>query len=576
MSPLSAASQGRLFWPIVVGMLIFLAAIQILSIRDESPTWDEPLELAAGYSYLKTGDFRLNPEHPPLEKMISALPLLALGPSLPLNSDGWRRADEYVFGREFLYHNNIPAESILFAARLMCIFLTLCLGFSIAAWTKTRLGSGATLLALAFYIFDPTVIAHGRYVKNDLAVTLFAFLACIAWGAYLTRPNNFRLILSGLALGCAIAAKYSAIFLLPAFFILFFIRRWQSKPGVKLGAIRSARGVVLVSVLVVALCYAPAIPQLLPATRSMRAHNPGIQMLYQVVPQALPGARTIISLSRQLGLQAHPFFQGMLIFLDNSRGGREAYLFGMHSSSGWWFYFPAAFLVKTPVSTLTGLLLAAWLLLRARPWARLRAISFDWYVLAVPLTIYLALAVTSRVDIGIRHLLPAYPFFFIAAAGLLTHTRWKAKTPVIGIIVMGFAVESLSIFPYYTSFFNILVGGPSHGRVILVDSNLDWGQDARRLKNWMNTQEVPEICLCYFGNEDLERLGIRYHDLPVTSETTARDALDCWAAISATPLQGVYRNADDFAWLRDRKPEAHVGYSIYLFDLRKSRHSKPY
>jgi hypothetical protein len=572
MRSFSAAGQARLFWPIVIALLIFLAVIQVLSIRDESATWDEPLELAAGYSYLKTGDFRLNPEHPPLAKVIAALPLIALGPNLPLDSDSWRQADQAAFGREFLYRNSVPAESILFAARLACIFLTLCLGVAIAVWTRAKLGTSAALLALTFYVFDPTVIAHGRYVKNDLAVSLFAFLACIAWGAYLTRPRIFRLVASGLTLGCAIAAKFSAVFLLPVFVILYAIRRWQRKDEAMPAAILSLCGVAFVSAIVVALCYAPAAAQLVPLTRSMREHRLSVQMLYAVLPPDLPAASSMISVSRRLGLQAHPFLLGLLAVFKNNRGGHEAYLLGMHSMSGWWYFFPVAFAVKTPVATLAGLLLAAWLGLRARPWTRLRATSFHWYVLAVPAAVYGALTIASPVNIGIRHLLPAYPFLFVLAAGLLTRATWKAKSAVIAVIVTGLAVESLSIYPYYTSFFNILSGGPAHGRAILVDSNLDWGQDARRLKTWMSTHHVPEICLAYFGNEDLDRLGIRYYDLPVTGETAARDALDCWAAISATPLQGAYRNPDDFAWLRDRKPSGHIGYSIYLFDLRKPPH----
>lgn len=119
-------------------------------------------------------------------------------------------------------------------------------------------------------------------------------------------------------------------------------------------------------------------------------------------------------------------------------------------------------------------------------------------------------------------------------------------------------IESIATYPYYLSFFNVLAGGPSHGSAILLDSNLDWGQDARRLKAWMTAHHTSEVCIAFFGSE------VRTHEIE------ARAALDCWGAVSVTLLQGLYVGPDAFAWLRARKPADRIGYSIYIFDLRRA------
>ena len=558
----------RLFWPLTIVLLGFLVAVQVLSMRDESPTWDEPIELAAGYSYLKTGDFRLNPEHPPLAKMIQALPLLALQPVLPTDSVNWREGDETEFGREFLFRNRIPSGSILFAARLASVFLTLCLGMAITLWTRSSFGPGAALLALTLFALDPTVIAHGRYVKNDIALALFAFLACVAWGSYLNRPTRWRLLLSGIAAGCACAVKYSAVFLAPVFVVLYAIRAWQRKSEALPGAIRSLAGAGAAGALVILLVYAPATRLLRPATQSMRARNPEIRMLYSSIPNEVPAAAALISVSRRLGIQSHPLLQGVVDILYRNYHSNINYLLGKFSPTGWWYYFPVAFAVKTPVATLVAIALAAWLGLHWRPWRRLRSISFTWFVMAVPLGVYATASLASHINIGIRHLLPAYPFLFVLTAALLTRTSWRWKSAVLLLLVAGLGAESISIYPYYLSFFNVLAGGPSNGHAILLDSNLDWGQDARRLKTWMDAHHTSEVCAAFFGSEDLGRIGI--HDLlmPRTPDIEQRNSIDCWGAVSVTLLEGLYVGTDAFAWLRGRKPVDRIGYSIYIYDLR--------
>jgi 4-amino-4-deoxy-L-arabinose transferase-like glycosyltransferase len=249
------ATPRAWFWPAAVALLAYLGAVQILASRQESHIIDEPTELAAGFSYLKTGDFRMNPEHPPLSKILAALPLLAFHASLPLDSGAWAKGDEFTFGVEF-FSNARKWNRLLFAARVMSILITSCLGLAIALWTRAAFGSAAAILALTLYAFDPTITANGHYVKNDVAFSLFSFLACIAWGAFVMRPEARRLLLAGLVLGLAMATKFSAFYLFPVFAILYAIRRWQGQKGLSFWhGIRSLSVVSAVSAAVVFLVY---------------------------------------------------------------------------------------------------------------------------------------------------------------------------------------------------------------------------------------------------------------------------------------------------------------------------------
>lgn len=557
------APNHRLFWPLTAALLACLSAAQLIPAWRESNIGDEPVELAAGYSYLKTGDFRMNPEHPPLAKMLAALPLLALHPALPLDSPFWTRGDEYGFGVRFFQQNSGSLDTILFAARLTSILLTVCLGLAIAIWTRAAFGPGAALLALTLYAFDPTVGAHGHYVKNDLPVTLFGFLAAIAWGAFLIRPGTRRLALAGVALGLAVATKFSALFLLPVLAILYAIRWWQGQKGLSL---RHGLGSVLAAALlaggVVFLLYGA-----LAWSHGVRLGGIDARACRDLLDR--DPARAMARLVSRGVLRVHPFLEGLIVLVDHNTIGHPAYLLGKHGTTGWWYYFPVAFAVKTPAATLALLAVAILLLLR-RLWnTRLRAAPFPWFVAAVPAAVFGAFSMASHLNMGIRHLLPIWPFVFILGAAALARMRFRYRPAILALLVAALAAESLSIGPHYLAFFNVLAGGPAHGPAILADSNIDWGQDAKNLAAWLHARGISQVCLDYFGTADIGRLGVRGPSLPATWETGRRASLDCVAAISTNILYDAFSDPRQHAWLRALHPTARIGYSIYVYDLRR-------
>ena len=268
----------------------------------------------------------------------------------------------------------------------------------------------------------------------------------------------------------------------------------------------------------------------------------------------------------------HPFFEGLLLQADHNTIGHQAYLLGMRGTEGWWYYFLVAFAVKMPAATLAFLALAGLLLLRRLWHTGIRSATlacFPWFAVCVPAAVFGAFSMLSHLDIGIRYLLPIWPFVFILAAAAVTRARFRYRTALLTMLVAGLAAESISICPHYLAFFNVLAGGPANGPAILADSNIDWGQDAKNLAAWLDAHRVSQVCLDYWGTADIGRLGVRGPSLPATWETGRRASIDCIGAISTNILYDAFSNPAQHAWLRALRPEARIGYSIYIYDLRR-------
>jgi len=475
-------------------------------------------------------------EQPPLAKVLAALPLLYLNPRLPVEDPSWINKQDIEFGIAFLYHNRIPADTMLMAARSMIILLTIALGVLVAAWTRRSFGNGAALLAVALLAFDPNILAHGHYATTDLGATFFMFAACLAWDAFLGSKRKVHLVLAGVLLGFAIGTKFSALMLLPVFAILYAIRWWQQRE--RFSALHfggSLLSVAVIAYLAIVLVYLPEAKFFVPAWAMKR---PG------------PALDTVVDRSNMLGdlvcrvgniasLQANSFYRGFSDFAQHNAGGHPSYLLGQISDTGWWYYFPVVFLVKTPTADLLlfGFLLTGGILVLFRNGFR---VTPSWATILVPAVLYFGLSMTSRIDLGIRHLLPFYPFFFIAiAAGFFTlfKLRWTSWTGrVLMIVGLLLAAESLSAFPDYLSFFNLVSGGTQNGPRYLLDSNIDWGQDLKNLKLYMSTHPARPFCLEYFGNADPAYYGMNVGYVARTNQPKERQDMDCMAAISVTLL----------------------------------------
>lgn len=565
----SRSDQPRpIFWILTAACLVSLAAAELLSVGNEAQTWDEGIEIAAGYSYLKTGEYRFSVGHPPLSRVLAALPLLVLGPTLPLADRSWATGDGVTFGRLFLYHNRIPAEKLLFASRAPMIAVAVILGLAIALWTRRLFGEWAAVGAVALYSFDPNIVAMGRYVKHDLLVTLFCLAAVACWGELLRGGRRRWVLLCGVACGLALSTKFGAAFLPVAFVAL-----WAVTGGRTLKPLRAAASlavVLAISSIVLLAAYAPGWRKMMPATRAYRAAHPEARRIGDRLTVATPRATAFMRLCTQIGLQDHPLLMGVTAFIDHASGVHHAYLLGQTSEAGWWYYFPVAFGVKTPVATLAALL-AALALAGRRLIEGVRNVRLEWWLCAIPAVVYAILTLINRVNIGERHLFPIYPFLFAGIAGAIARCEWRPLRYAVPALAALLVIESAGIFPDYLTFFNFIAGGPDAGPRYLLDSNLDWGQGLLNVRDYWIARGRPPLCFDYFGTADLDYYGIPHEWVPRTGEAEARAQVNCLAAVSLTSLYGVYTDAGQFSWLRERRPDAIVGHSVYIYDLRKMR-----
>jgi hypothetical protein len=539
------------FWPLVAVLLGAMAAVQVVTVRGESQIYDESNQLLSGYTYLTSGRFTTAVEQPPLVKLLWAVAVAALRPSPP--PEHIAVEDPWPAGREFLYRNRVPADAMLMAGRSCAIAISILLGVAIAYWGK-RLGSArGAAWAVCLYALDPNFLAHGRYMKNDVAAALLIFVGAMTWGAWLMRPSRKLLWLSGMVLGLGIAAKFSALILPPVFVILYAIRRWQERRAFVTGAcLRPLGGVALIACVVVFAVYGFEIRPL------------GDSGIFR---RLAPGA----SWAASIPVPAMSFFRGLgeVGLKQTATGHAYAYLLGERSQFGWWYMTPVALAVKTPLAVLALLAVVAGVVIGRCRRVVWRDVEFKWFVMAVPPAAYLALALGTHFHAGIRHLLPIYPFLFVFAACVLcggAALRWRWRVALGGAALL--AVESAGIYPHYLAFFNALAGGPAGGQRYLVDSNLDWGQDVKNLKRYLDAHGVQRVSISYFGMADLDYYGIRHEALPDVRDLEAARRLDAVAAISVTNLA---LEPGRWAGLAALRPDARIGYSINVYDLRVHR-----
>jgi hypothetical protein len=553
----------------VAAALGLYATLAVTSLRRKSATFDECAHLPAAYTHLALGDYRLSPDHPPLVKHLAALPLVLGGAKFARDDPMFAQRRQWELGRRFLYRWN-DADTLFLRGRSAIVALGCVLALAVCLWTRRLFGPRAAALALVLCVLSPETLAHGQLVTTDLGAALFIFLAVAAFERLTDRPTPARVLAAGAALGAALATKFSALVLLPVLALLAVValRGRRVRAAAVIGA---AAGMVATAVLVVWASY---------GFQRRFSSDPAVDAAIdweRLRPESALIAEPVL-LARRLSLLPDPYLFGFFRFFKHSES-RPEFLLGRRSSGGTWYYFPVTFALKTPLA-LVGLLALA-LATRARPPGPARAGS-EWFVW-LPVGVYLLLTLTRGIHIGHRHLLPVYPFLFVAAGRAAAWAfpagrSWpqalrSAPGLAVAALVAWHLAATLRIHPHYLAYFNEAAGGPARGYRLLADSNLDWGQDLKELASYLARHGITDCTLSYFGTADPEyhrvpcRLLAGYmlpHPRQVVSEVRAGDLL----AVSATNLQGLYVEPKEeplMALLRQRAPLAQVGYSILIY-----------
>jgi hypothetical protein len=506
----------------VAAILAAFVALSLWEMHDESATYDEGPHLSAAYTALRLGDYRLVTEQPPLGRRIAAMSLLTEDVRLP-SGPAWSAADHFRYGFEFLYQSGNDADRLLQRARLAMLSWGILLILSVYAVARRLFGPGGGVVAMAAAAFNPSILGHAHLVTTDVAPAALVLLAVAAFQLWLERAGALRAAAAGVLAGGAVATKFSALALGPIFALQLASWWWRSgggEPSIH-GAAPRQRGVVrwsgeLASIALIAYAVIWGAYGFRYAASPDPSYDPLSTM--QFGPRAWPPALAPLA-AHQLLPEA--LLAGIAELGHHAQAGHSGFALGMYSQHGWWWYLPLAFLVKNPVSLLALVSLGVFAWWRGRRTSSGAALvdgraapRRTWgTAIAAAAAVCAGIAMASPLAMGIRHLLLAFPFAFVAcgAAASLGRGgaggRWTRRC--VGVLVVGLVAECLVESPHHLAYFNAPTLALAPREHVLTDSNLDWGQDLGRLKRYMDAHGVERIKLAYFGMASPRQLGLR-------------------------------------------------------------------
>jgi len=530
------------FFHVAAGALIAAFFLQsFLSSLVKSPTSDEPPHIAAGLSYVQKGVFTPNPQHPPLLKEMAAISLLLAGVRLPdsptvsaMLNEPQGPQFEWGVGNDLITQGG--PQKVMFWARLPLILLSTLLGLLIYLWGRRILGDTGALGALFLFAMDPNLLAHSQFVTTDMGMAVFTTLFFFSLWSYLRSPGLARLLWSGFAMGLLLCAKFSAVFMIPVSLALLLAaallqpRAEGQNTGKRLAGAFCQFGVmgIVASLVVMAIYF---------STSGLSAYVHGLRSVYA---------------------DANPNY---LAYMAGELKPRFA------------SYFAVAWLLKEPLASIALVILGLVALIRSRQIGVL-----DKLFLFLPPAVLFVACTAWAVDMGIRYLIPAFPFACLAGGAgiaMLIRNRSTWTRGLTAVLCVWIAVAAAGIYPDHLSYFNEAAclfqapgklgfdGGTNCGPWWLDDSNTDWGQGLLQLRIWRNAHpDSRAMRLAYFGSFTPEPYGI----VPeaVGDANFVRDPVPGLYVISAK-----FVSRAPASWIRTIPPIAIVGHALYVYDIQK-------
>jgi hypothetical protein len=582
----------------LAGILVSAFLLQsYFSSLQKSPVFDEPPHIASGLSYIETGAFHFNLQHPPLLKEMSALSLSLAGihwPKTPLAQKLIHGGPEstnidWPMGNAIIANDG--PDRVMFWARLPFILLAALLGVTIYAWGREVVGPAAALGALFLYAFDPTILAHSYLVTTDAGLAAFTVLFFWALWRYVRHPGRRRVAMCGLAMGAVLAAKFSGLFWLPVAAVLLAASlRWPYAPVADADkaeepAQRGAR---------------PGPNSPCPCgsgKKYKKCHGAGGAKLDQHVERSLQrrkllacaGAFLAMCVIAVVVVEALYFFPsdpflyitGLKQVNADHRAAYQLYLHG-ELAKRFYSYFVVAYLLKEPLATILLAAAGVWVLLRSKS----TPIPTKLFLLLPPAVFLVAMTIFAD-DMGVRYIIPAMPFgYLLGGMGLaaLFGRRFVWGRYVAVALCLWVAIAAAGIYPDHLSYFNETAcllekpgqiswdGGSRCGPLWLDDSNIDWGQGVKQLRSWMDRHgKGRTLRLAYFGSFPPEGYGLRFEKVE-TASLMAGPSPGLYAVsahlVAHLPAAGELAAPGAGSWMRRVAPVAIVGHAFYIYDLR--------
>jgi len=508
-------------------------------------------------------------------KLLATIPLLSSPLTKPKLEDRFFKEEAFLGGKEFLYQNN--ADDILLRTRLTAATFTLLLALIVFLGTKEMFGTGAAFIALTLLAFDPNLLAHGALVTTDAALSCFMFASVYAFYRHVKAPSVWRLSVVGIATGLALAAKHTGLLVLPILLLLAVyegVRYWitadpQTMKGLGRQVLKRAGSMIAITVVALAILWAfygfryAARPTGLQLDPPLSAYVQGLK----------PHEIWLVSTMARLRVLPESYLYG-LADVRLTANFYTSYVLGKIYAHGVWFYFPIAFLIKSTIGFMALLLLSVVGIAtrRLKCW---REILF----LVIPPIFYLIVAFTVGMNIGVRHILPVYVFLSVLIGGaawalVRQNRRWAYL--VVALLLMH-AISSLRAFPVYIAYANELWGGPSNTYKYLTDSNVDWAQQLKATKHYLDQRGVKDCWFAYFaeGVADFKYNGISCKPLPTVVTLWLNEQVDIPVSIdgpvliSAGTLSGYEfgpNSLNPYEQFKRLAPTAVIQHGVFVFD----------
>jgi 4-amino-4-deoxy-L-arabinose transferase-like glycosyltransferase len=557
---------SKLWKPIGVTLLLVVFACQLIHVaRVYSANWDEAHHLYDGYFIWTRHDYRLNAEVPPLVKLTAALPLLAMHLKPPPDPGKSQALDAFLEGRAFVFGNG--GDRVLLPARMACMLFALLLAALLYFATREMFGDTAAMAALALFVFDPNVLAHGTLVSTDIGSACFIFGAVYAFYGYCKAPSALRLAVAGLVTGLAMCAKFTGIFAFPMLVLLASVEALLAKSWTVLRRrLAACAFILLCSVGVIWAFYgfryqpAPGGQELSPPLAPYLASMPS------------PSDAALLGMISRWHLLPEPYIWG-LANTKKTEWEFTSYFFGRMYRHGPWQYFPTAFLIKSTIPLLMTLAILPFLSLRDKTHVR------EFCFLLLPVAFYFALVTTSHMDIGARHLMPVYPFLYVLAGLALARAFGQSRIwAAAAVLLLAWQVAtSIRVSPAYMAYGNEAWGGPSEVHRYLSDANVDWGQQLKAIRQYLAKEQITDCWFAYFPDGAVEPsdYGVHCRRLPTGSSLwwfrlpmDVPPVIHGTVLISDSDLEGVESGDGELNWFnpfRALKPIATIQQGVYVY-----------
>ena len=515
-------------WFLVSSLLLLIFIQTFLGARLFSVAMDEQVHLPAGFVHLQTREIEFRKSNAPFIGVLTALPVFLFSkPAIDLKDQYILNNDFWNFGNKFLFSNN--ADKLVFWGRMVIIFLVLLLGIYVFKWSDDLFGVKAGLFSLFLFALIPTVVGHSQLISTDVGLAVFFFMANYYLWKSLKEKKLKHKILAGIFMGMALGSKFSGMLLIPLFciFILLFLFQEKSKNLSEkiLEFFRIALPVFIIGFFILwAIYFFP---------KDLNFYSGGINLIYA----------------------------------EDANPNYPAYLNGKFKIGGWRYYFLEGFTIKTTIPFLIFLL---WSLILFK---KHKITLLDKMFLLMPPVFLMILTSWQGHNLGVRYLIPIYPFLTVYSGGIVNNLGKKALLTLFIFLSVWHAFSSIKAHPNQLAYFNEFVGGSDNGYKYMDDSNIDWGQDLKRLKKFID--DNPQAKVVYIwrqGDRALDYYGIG-------KEKNIIDLKENWwikpkgvyvvsshFLVRAKIMSQIYKDPS-LDWASLYKPVNKIGQSFFIYEF---------